>query len=247
MSYDPIQAEIDWRRPPPGKPNRRHITAERHHLPHRLIHQALAETLEAAGCCEGSLILDIGCGPGPDAEYISRSTRNIVGIDIVVEAVASFQKRGHRAVLADAVKLPFANNAFDYVVCPAVLHHLVGQGGLETYLGEFFRVLRPGGYILALEPNVLHLSGLLMNIANSIRPGITGLVPHERALLPSHLKKVFRSTGLEVVECSAASYTWNRLPLWVSKSMSRIERPFRSLGPFRYLGWFTIITGRKPG
>jgi hypothetical protein len=36
-------------------------------------------------------------------------------------------------------------------------------------------------------------------------------------LLPFHLKRVFSKAGLEPVHCAAASYTWNRLPLWVSR------------------------------
>jgi len=190
-------------------------------------------------------VLDIGCGSGTDADHFSRLTRNVTGVDVAADALAAFCARGYAPVLADAGKLPFPDGAFDYVVCPAVLHHLVGQGGLEKYLREFVRVLRPGGYVIALEPHILHLSGLLMNIANSISPGITGLVPHERALLPFHLKRVFSKAGLEPVHCAAASYTWNRLPLWVSRFISRVEKPFRSLGPFRYLGWFTVVTGHK--
>lgn len=243
MTYNPIQAEQEWRHMPSGR--RRSIRSEKHLLPHRLIHQALAEALEAAGCKEGDPVLDIGCGSGSDADHFTCITRNITGIDVAADALAGFRARGYTPILADAGRLPFPDSTFHYVVCPAVLHHLVGQGGLEKYLEEFVRVLRPGGYVIALEPNVLHLSGLLMNIANSIRPGITGLVPHERALLPFHLKRVFSKAGLEQVHCAAASYTWNRLPLWVSRLIANAEHPFRDLGPFRYMGWFTIVAGRK--
>jgi hypothetical protein len=126
-----------------------------------------------------------------------------------------------------------------------LLHHLVGQGDLGTYLKEFVRVTKPGGYVIALEPNIFNHSGLLMNIFNSIKPGITGLVPHERALSPLYLVKVFREAGLEEVECVSASYVWNRFPLFISRLISKHEGQIRLKKPFNLFGWFEIIYGRK--
>lgn len=84
-----------------------------------------------------------------------------------------------------------------------------------------------------------------MNIFNTIKPGITGLVPHERALSPLYLTKIFNQTGLNEIKVISASYVWNRFPLWVSKIISNHEDKIRFKKPFNLFGWFIIVYGRK--
>jgi ubiquinone/menaquinone biosynthesis C-methylase UbiE len=58
-----------------------------------------------------------------------------------------------RAARADAESLPFSDQSFDLVLGHAVLHHLPD---LDRAFGEFFRVLRPGGWVaFAGEPSRL--------------------------------------------------------------------------------------------
>ena len=99
--------------------------------------------------------------------------------------------------------------------------------------------------MIALEPNLFNLSGVLMNIFNMIKPGITGLVPHERALSPLYLTRVFKRAGLTEVKCIAASYVWNRFPLPISQFISEHEERIRFKKPFSLLGWFEIVCGQK--
>jgi hypothetical protein len=99
--------------------------------------------------------------------------------------------------------------------------------------------------VIALEPNLFNHSGFLMNIFNTIKPGITGLVPHERALSPLYLIKIFNAAGLKEVKCVSASYVWNRFPLSVSKFISKHEERIRFKKPFNLFGWFVIVYGQK--
>ena len=58
-----------------------------------------------------------------------------------------------RTARADAESLPFSDRSFDLVLGHAVLHHLPN---LERAFSEFFRVLRPGGWVaFAGEPSRL--------------------------------------------------------------------------------------------
>jgi ubiquinone/menaquinone biosynthesis C-methylase UbiE len=55
------------------------------------------------------------------------------------------RRLGSRAVVLRAdlnESLPFADDAFDVVLCPLVIHHV---GDRTATLREFFRVLRSGG------------------------------------------------------------------------------------------------------
>src|SRR4029077_14707852 len=52
--------------------------------------------------------------------------------------------------VAVAEKLPFADASFDLVTCQTVLIHMPDPGAV---VAEMVRVARPGGLILAAEPN----------------------------------------------------------------------------------------------
>lgn len=231
-----------WRRGGNGKGKPLPV---RHHFAHDHVRSRLYETLVSLGCNESSSVLEVGCGGGEDAVFVRKATENIVGVDVSPMALPSFVGQGFAGVRAEARWLPFPADTFDFVVASGLLHHLVGQGSLQPYLAEFARVTKPGGGVVALEPNVLNPSGLMMNIGNTLKPGISGLVPHERALSPWYLRKVLGGAGLEEVRCFSASFVWNRFPLAVSRFIARREDGLRTTPPFRYFGWFLIVHGRK--
>jgi len=107
----------------------------------------------------GNRILDVGCGTGSVELRLSRlrvPQIALVGIDRLVERaiVAERTTDGHnlRASFsaADACHLPFPSATFDSTFCVAVLQHI---GDVSEALREFARVTRPGGRILAVEPD----------------------------------------------------------------------------------------------
>ena len=185
---------------------------------HSLVRQRLKEFVSDKGT-----LLEIGCG-------IGQTGLDSVGVDIDRKAVECFPGT---AVVADALHLPFPNNSFDCVVFSAVLHHLKEH---ERYLCEAVRVSRH--YVVAFEPNLLHPSGMLMNLFNTLKPGITGLDPKERALSPFYLLSIFRRY-LTNVHYMSASHAWNRLPVKVNQFISRYDRGLN------LFGWFLIIYGEK--
>ena len=107
----------------------------------------------------GNRILDVGCGTGSVELRLSRlrvPQISMVGIDRIVEraVVAERTTDGHnlRASFgaADACHLPFPDATFDSTFCVAVLQHI---SDVREALREFARVTRPGGRILAVEPD----------------------------------------------------------------------------------------------
>jgi SAM-dependent methyltransferase len=107
----------------------------------------------------GNRILDVGCGTGIAEIGLGRlrlSQVQLVAVDVVV-ARARETRVATRArnievqvAAADAVALPFADAVFDSTFCVAVLQHL---SGIPAALAEFVRITKPGGRILAVEPD----------------------------------------------------------------------------------------------
>jgi len=245
MKYNPIEEERRWWEKGTRVEGKSKPLPAKHHFAHNLVRSNFCDTLMALGCDGTSSILEAGCGSGEDAVYVQKASKNIVGVDISHTALKRFSANGFQGILADVKKLPFRSDSFDYVLCSGLLHHLVGQGDLLGYLMEFVRVIKRGGHVVTLEPNVFHPSGILMNIFNTIKPGITGLVPHEKALSPLYLTKVFSKVRLKDVKCVSASYVWNRFPLPISEFISKHEDKIRFRKPFNLFGWFVIVFGRK--
>jgi len=248
VKYNPIEEERKWWSNGEEKSRKtKKLLPPKHYFAHNLVRSRLCDTLVALGCNNNSSILEVGCGSGEDSIYVSKVSKNIVGVDIALEALKrfTFTTNSFQGILADIKTLPFYSNSFDYVISSGLLHHLIGQGDLKEYLREFARVTRGGGHVIALEPNLFNHSGVLMNIFNTIKPGITGLVPHERSLSPLYLIKIFNEAGLEEVKCISASYVWNRFPLSISKFISKHEERIRFKKPFNLFGWWILVYGQK--
>jgi SAM-dependent methyltransferase len=216
-----------------------HVLSPKHRFAHDTVRNRFQEHLRGMGI-EDAKVLDIGCGSGQEfpTDYPS------IGIDVAKEPLIVYSSYpGKEGILADASHLPFSDESFDFVICSGLLHHLIGQGDLLPIIKEMARVSRR--YVAALDPNLFNHSGMLMNVCNTIWPGITGLVPHERALSPLRIERIFRRAELQDVNCVAASFVWNRWPLEVSTFIDSHEATFRKRWPTKYLGWWWIITGKK--
>ena len=111
----------------------------------------------------GYRILDAGCGTGRHACAAYRlPSVTVVAADLSLEDVseAANRLRFHDRVgehgggtwgvnVADIRHLPFADAAFDLVICSEVLEHIADH---RSALGELMRVLKPGGDLVVSVP-----------------------------------------------------------------------------------------------
>ena len=115
------------------------------------------------GAKPGDLVLDMGCGAGRHAFETVRRGCRIVALDqsleelvdvrntfaAMIEAGELHDEVQGQPVSADALKLPFADETFDRIICSEVLEHIPDD---QTAIGELARVLRPGGSIAVTVP-----------------------------------------------------------------------------------------------
>jgi SAM-dependent methyltransferase len=98
-----------------------------------------------------SVVLDIGCGAGHDLDLLAAHGLVAVGLDASTVMVDESRRRGHGALVrGDGATLPFADGAFDACRIERVLMHVDDPAEV---LAEIYRVLRPGGFLAAFEPD----------------------------------------------------------------------------------------------
>jgi ubiquinone/menaquinone biosynthesis C-methylase UbiE len=118
---------------------------------------------ELAGLRDGSHILDIGCGPGLEAEELLKLRElAYVGVDISYEATrfAKIRLKHHHAVFlsADACALPIASPMFDCALFMLSLHQMSHR---QTALAEAYSTLRPGGKLIVVTLEEQDWTGLV--------------------------------------------------------------------------------------
>lgn len=105
----------------------------------------------------GMLVLDVGCGVGgPMREIARHSGARIVGINVVPEEVEKTRRYNEEAglskqcdaMLADFMDLPFEDDTYDRIYAIGSTCHAPDR---TPAFKELFRVLKPGGLLVADE------------------------------------------------------------------------------------------------
>jgi ubiquinone/menaquinone biosynthesis C-methylase UbiE len=127
------------------------------------IHRNLALVLQAADLFRGADVLDFGCATGWLTLSLASLGCDAVGVDVAPSAIAlANQWKDRHGIRAGGAarfcvyagqRLPLDDASVDRVICFDAFHHVRDQAAT---LGEFARVLRPGGRIAMLEPGPNH-------------------------------------------------------------------------------------------
>ena len=94
----------------------------------------------------GCRTLDIGCG----SSRIILSLPHIIGLDIQLKKLRRIQARAPRVVQGTITSLPFADGAFEAVICSQVIEHVPRE--LVSF-AELNRVISPGGTLTIGTPD----------------------------------------------------------------------------------------------
>jgi ubiquinone/menaquinone biosynthesis C-methylase UbiE len=102
----------------------------------------------------GRDVLEVGCGRGGGSDFIARylKPRQVTGLDIARKAVnfcnSQYSVPGLSYVQGDAEALKFPDASFDVVINVESSHY---YRSTARFLGEVWRVLRPGGHLLLVD------------------------------------------------------------------------------------------------
>ena len=133
----------------------------------RVIHRvfgelrALKKTLVAeifANNADHVSILDVGAGSGELLRLLRKELAAkkifLAGAELNSDAAASIKKLGSDSLQADAMRLPFDDDSFDYVYCSLFLHHLDDEPAIKM-LREMSRVARKKIFVVDLNRSPL--------------------------------------------------------------------------------------------
>ncbi len=104
--------------------------------------------LEFLEDCRGKKVLEVGCGIGKDARFLTENGIDYSGLDYSFRTLELAHKHfdfaglRKRFVNGDATSLPFPEKHFDLVMSIGVIHHIPGT---PDACREIMRVLKPGG------------------------------------------------------------------------------------------------------
>ncbi len=143
------------------------------------------QVIRLAGIQNGGSVLDLGAGTG---DLSREALRQAPGCrPISADFTLGMMQAGRRLpgspltwCCSDALALPFSDASFDVVVSGFLLRNVVD---LPRALNEQFRVLKPGGRVVALDttrPRPSLLSPLIYFYMHQVIPFLGGLLSSDR-------------------------------------------------------------------
>ncbi len=106
--------------------------------------------------CRGRRVLEVGCGIGKDARFLTENGVDYTGLDYSFRTLGLAHKHfdyvglRKRFVNGDAVALPFPDGTFGLAMSIGVIHHIVGT---PEACRELVRVTAPGGTLRVMFYN----------------------------------------------------------------------------------------------
>lgn len=181
--------------------------------------------------------LDLGAGRGISSYAMAKDGWDVTALEpdpsslVGADAIRSLadQSRLNISVVSEySERLPFADNSFDVVNCRQVLHH---ARDLSQTCREIFRVLKPGGVMVATREHVISKQEDLQAFLDS--HALHKFYGGENAFLLDEYLSAIQAAGLQVQRAMAPlDSPINYFPMSVEQCFTYCTRPIAAI-----IGW----------
>jgi len=160
---------------------------------------------------ESSIVLDIGCGSGEHLVFLSKTVKEVYGIDNDENAISrakvnTTNLKNVKILLEDAEKMNFKNNYFDRVICMGTTFGNFGSTQSKVLL-EIRRILKNKGLFLFSIYNENALDERLWmykKYCKSVEVKDNGIVFIDKVIskqfFEEEIRKILGNNGFEIVE-----------------------------------------------
>jgi ubiquinone/menaquinone biosynthesis C-methylase UbiE len=165
------------------------------------------------------VVADVGCGWGRSLPRLNArfAPQRLIGIDIDPSMLAAARREAQGAAVrcelvhCSSSRLVLDDDSVDLLFCHQTFHHLVEQ---ERAIGEFFRVLRPGGVLLFAESTRRYIHSWMIRLLFRH--------PMQVQKTAGEYLTLIRGAGFEVAPQSISyPYLW-----WSREDLGTLERWF---------------------
>jgi SAM-dependent methyltransferase len=197
-------------------------------------------------------VLDVGAGVGHWGRLLSRvldPSATLVGVDPEPRWVEEASERAPDTRFsyrqAAAEDLPFEDASFDLVTCQTVLIHVRDPA---VALAEMVRVVRPGGVVLAAEPNnrALNLLGTSISTVDELTDAAHFYLVCEKGQialgegdnsLGDLVPGLFQQAGLTGIQTYMSDRVSLMLPPYESEEQQALAREYAAGAERGAFGW----------
>jgi SAM-dependent methyltransferase len=175
----------------------------------------------------GAAVLDIGAGYGEFINHIEARERH--ALDLNPELARHAAAGVKVCPSGDARQIPLGDGTMDVVFASNFFEHLTSHEDILRVLREVRRVLRPGGRLMVLQPNIAYLYHSYWDFFD-----------HRIPLSHESMKEALAITGFRLTHCRPRFLPYSfrsRLPSpdWMVRLFLRVPLAQRLLGKQMFL------------
>ena len=199
--------------------------------------------IELARVQPGNKVLEIGCGTGLFTRKFFEATQaHITATDISEDLLREAKRMLPQVNFKkdDAMKLSFADNAFDVVFGSSVLHHL----DFKPALAEIFRVMKPGGRMIFAEPNMLNPQIFIQKNIPFVKKWL-GDSPDETAIVRWSFYKRMKAESFVNIKVFPYDFLHPATPEFLIPLVSRLGTVLEKIPVLNEIAGSVIIYGEK--
>ncbi len=211
----------------------------------------LANQLIDLPSLKGKSVVELGCGIGLDALEYARHGAKVTGVDLspvcikLARKYFSYHNLEGTLELANAEALPFQNDAFDVAVARQIL---MFTPNAQAAVSEIYRVVKPGGKVVALLHNRYSWYAMLGRLTGTNFVAQAKDPPINSTHSIGQGRELFK-------EFSSVEVHLDKFPSQTSRRTGSLAKLYNGIfvpisrhipsGIMRRAGWYIIITAIK--